>query len=187
MTLVTSCVLTFINSSPCSDSWSGTCQIQIAICRVSLLWRMSSSRGLRRRTELIVTELSSFPGMTNFLSMIKKILLLLLLTSTVGLWLNSPGMNRISFQINIGDFFFSFYQRYVLSLQPDVHQFLLQGATVIHYDQESHLSARCLLRLQPDNTTLTWGKIFIQSKSSQCHFKRLVFLLCPLFPTLSLV
>uniref|UniRef100_A0A3Q1JCE7 Phosphoinositide phospholipase C n=1 Tax=Anabas testudineus TaxID=64144 RepID=A0A3Q1JCE7_ANATE len=48
---------------------------------------------------------------------------------------------------------------YVLSLQPDVHQFLLQGATVIHYDQESHLTARCLLRLQPDNTTLTWGKI----------------------------
>ncbi|XP_026206755.1 1-phosphatidylinositol 4,5-bisphosphate phosphodiesterase epsilon-1 isoform X2 [Anabas testudineus] len=47
---------------------------------------------------------------------------------------------------------------YVLSLQPDVHQFLLQGATVIHYDQESHLTARCLLRLQPDNTTLTWGK-----------------------------
>ncbi|CAJ1081049.1 -phosphatidylinositol 4%2C5-bisphosphate phosphodiesterase epsilon-1 isoform X1 [Xyrichtys novacula] len=47
---------------------------------------------------------------------------------------------------------------YVLSLQPDVHQFLLQGATVIHYDQDSHLSARCLLRLQPDNTTLTWGK-----------------------------
>ncbi|XP_054623295.1 1-phosphatidylinositol 4,5-bisphosphate phosphodiesterase epsilon-1 isoform X3 [Dunckerocampus dactyliophorus] len=47
---------------------------------------------------------------------------------------------------------------YVLSLQPDVHQFLLQGATVIHYDQEGHLTARCLLRLQPDNTTLTWGK-----------------------------
>uniref|UniRef100_A0A8C3AG71 Phosphoinositide phospholipase C n=1 Tax=Cyclopterus lumpus TaxID=8103 RepID=A0A8C3AG71_CYCLU len=47
---------------------------------------------------------------------------------------------------------------YVLSLQPDVHQFLLQGATVIHYDQDSHLTARCLLRLQPDNTTLTWGK-----------------------------
>uniref|UniRef100_H3DNJ9 Phosphoinositide phospholipase C n=1 Tax=Tetraodon nigroviridis TaxID=99883 RepID=H3DNJ9_TETNG len=46
---------------------------------------------------------------------------------------------------------------YVLSLQPDVHQFLLQGATVIHYDQDSHLTARCLLRLQPDNTTLTWG------------------------------
>ncbi|XP_023196734.1 1-phosphatidylinositol 4,5-bisphosphate phosphodiesterase epsilon-1 isoform X2 [Xiphophorus maculatus] len=47
---------------------------------------------------------------------------------------------------------------YVLSLQPDVHQFLLQGATVIHYDQDSHLTARCLLRLQPDNTTLIWGK-----------------------------
>ncbi|XP_056152745.1 1-phosphatidylinositol 4,5-bisphosphate phosphodiesterase epsilon-1 [Lampris incognitus] len=47
---------------------------------------------------------------------------------------------------------------YVLSLQPDVHQFLLQGATVIHYDQDSHLTARCLLRLQPDNTTITWGK-----------------------------
>uniref|UniRef100_A0A8C7Z1X6 Phosphoinositide phospholipase C n=1 Tax=Oryzias sinensis TaxID=183150 RepID=A0A8C7Z1X6_9TELE len=47
---------------------------------------------------------------------------------------------------------------YVLSLQPDVHQFLLQGATVIHYDQDSHLTARCVLRLQPDNTTLTWGK-----------------------------
>ncbi|XP_075884265.1 1-phosphatidylinositol 4,5-bisphosphate phosphodiesterase epsilon-1 isoform X2 [Nelusetta ayraudi] len=47
---------------------------------------------------------------------------------------------------------------YVLSLQPDIHQFLLQGATVIHYDQDSHLTARCLLRLQPDNITLTWGK-----------------------------
>ncbi|XP_076007670.1 1-phosphatidylinositol 4,5-bisphosphate phosphodiesterase epsilon-1 isoform X2 [Genypterus blacodes] len=47
---------------------------------------------------------------------------------------------------------------YVLSLQPDVHQFLLQGATVIHYDQDSHVTARCLLRLEPDNTTLTWGK-----------------------------
>ncbi|KAJ3608409.1 hypothetical protein NHX12_025456 [Muraenolepis orangiensis] len=47
---------------------------------------------------------------------------------------------------------------YVLSLQADTHQFLLQGATVIHYDQDSHLSARCLLTLQPDNTTLTWGK-----------------------------
>uniref|UniRef100_A0A3P8XGD7 Phosphoinositide phospholipase C n=1 Tax=Esox lucius TaxID=8010 RepID=A0A3P8XGD7_ESOLU len=46
---------------------------------------------------------------------------------------------------------------YVVTLQPDVHQFLLQGATVIHYDQESHLSARCLLRLQPDNCTLTWA------------------------------
>ncbi|KAM4715436.1 1-phosphatidylinositol 4,5-bisphosphate phosphodiesterase epsilon-1 isoform 2-T3 [Anableps anableps] len=47
---------------------------------------------------------------------------------------------------------------YVLSLQPDVHQFLLQGATVIHYDQDTHLTARCVLRLQPDNTTLIWGK-----------------------------
>ncbi|XP_038591439.1 1-phosphatidylinositol 4,5-bisphosphate phosphodiesterase epsilon-1 isoform X2 [Micropterus salmoides] len=47
---------------------------------------------------------------------------------------------------------------YVLSLQPDVHQFLLQGATVIHYDQDNHQTARCLLRLQPDNTTLTWAK-----------------------------
>uniref|UniRef100_A0A4W6D086 Phosphoinositide phospholipase C n=1 Tax=Lates calcarifer TaxID=8187 RepID=A0A4W6D086_LATCA len=58
---------------------------------------------------------------------------------------------------------------YVLSLQPDVHQFLLQGATVIHYDQDSHLTARCLLRLQPDNTTLTWGKYwqrFIKTISS---------------------
>ncbi|KAM9424872.1 1-phosphatidylinositol 4,5-bisphosphate phosphodiesterase epsilon-1 isoform 2-T3 [Pholidichthys leucotaenia] len=47
---------------------------------------------------------------------------------------------------------------YVLSLQPDLHQFLLRGATVIHYDPDSHLTARCLLRLQPDNITLTWGK-----------------------------
>uniref|UniRef100_A0A3Q4I3A8 Phosphoinositide phospholipase C n=1 Tax=Neolamprologus brichardi TaxID=32507 RepID=A0A3Q4I3A8_NEOBR len=47
---------------------------------------------------------------------------------------------------------------YVLSLQPDIYQFLLQGATVIHYDQDGHGSARCLLHLQPDNTTLTWGK-----------------------------
>ncbi|XP_026877695.2 1-phosphatidylinositol 4,5-bisphosphate phosphodiesterase epsilon-1 isoform X4 [Electrophorus electricus] len=47
---------------------------------------------------------------------------------------------------------------YVLSLPADVHQFLLQGATVIHYDQDSHLTARCLLRLQPDNCTLTWAK-----------------------------
>uniref|UniRef100_A0A8C7R732 Phosphoinositide phospholipase C n=1 Tax=Oncorhynchus mykiss TaxID=8022 RepID=A0A8C7R732_ONCMY len=45
---------------------------------------------------------------------------------------------------------------YVLSLQPDIHQFLLQGSTVIHYDQESHLTARCFLRLQPDNCFLTW-------------------------------
>ncbi|CAB1338063.1 unnamed protein product, partial [Coregonus sp. 'balchen'] len=46
---------------------------------------------------------------------------------------------------------------YMLSLQPDVHQFLLQGSTVIHYDQESHLTARCFLRLQPDNCFLTWA------------------------------
>lgn len=46
---------------------------------------------------------------------------------------------------------------YVLSLQPDVHQFLLQGSTVIHYDQESHLTARCFLRLEPDNCSLTWA------------------------------
>lgn len=47
---------------------------------------------------------------------------------------------------------------YVLSIQADVHQFLLQGATVIHYDQDTHLSARCFLQLQPDNSTLTWIK-----------------------------
>ncbi|KAJ8264365.1 hypothetical protein GJAV_G00148300 [Gymnothorax javanicus] len=47
---------------------------------------------------------------------------------------------------------------YVLSIQADVHQFLLQGATVIHYDQESHLTARCFLRLQPDNCFLTWAR-----------------------------
>ncbi|XP_008072778.1 1-phosphatidylinositol 4,5-bisphosphate phosphodiesterase epsilon-1 isoform X2 [Carlito syrichta] len=47
---------------------------------------------------------------------------------------------------------------YVLSIQADVHQFLLQGATVIHYDQDTHLSARCFLQLQPDNSTLTWTK-----------------------------
>ncbi|XP_036742232.2 1-phosphatidylinositol 4,5-bisphosphate phosphodiesterase epsilon-1 isoform X3 [Manis pentadactyla] len=47
---------------------------------------------------------------------------------------------------------------YVLSIRADVHQFLLQGATVIHYDQDTHLSARCLLQLQPDNSTLTWIK-----------------------------
>lgn len=55
-------------------------------------------------------------------------------------------------------YLFFCFSRYVLSLQPDVHQFLLQGATVIHYDQDSHLTARCLLRLQPDNTTLIWGR-----------------------------
>ncbi|XP_047015538.1 1-phosphatidylinositol 4,5-bisphosphate phosphodiesterase epsilon-1 isoform X1 [Ictalurus punctatus] len=47
---------------------------------------------------------------------------------------------------------------YILSLSADMHRFLLQGATVIHYEQESHLTARCLLRLQPDNCTLTWIK-----------------------------
>ncbi|XP_072481727.1 1-phosphatidylinositol 4,5-bisphosphate phosphodiesterase epsilon-1 isoform X1 [Notamacropus eugenii] len=47
---------------------------------------------------------------------------------------------------------------YVLSIRADVHQFILQGATVIHYDQDAHLSARCFLRLQPDNSTLTWIK-----------------------------
>uniref|UniRef100_A0A4X2JUY1 Phosphoinositide phospholipase C n=1 Tax=Vombatus ursinus TaxID=29139 RepID=A0A4X2JUY1_VOMUR len=47
---------------------------------------------------------------------------------------------------------------YVLSIRADVHQFILQGATVIHYDQDMHLSARCFLRLQPDNSTLTWIK-----------------------------
>ncbi|XP_048465124.1 1-phosphatidylinositol 4,5-bisphosphate phosphodiesterase epsilon-1 [Rhincodon typus] len=47
---------------------------------------------------------------------------------------------------------------YVLSIRADIHQFLLQGATVIHYDQEAHLSARCFFKLQPDNCTLTWSK-----------------------------
>ncbi|KAM4774396.1 1-phosphatidylinositol 4,5-bisphosphate phosphodiesterase epsilon-1 isoform 3-T3 [Cyanocitta cristata] len=47
---------------------------------------------------------------------------------------------------------------YVLSIRADVHQFMQQGATVIHYDQETHLSARCFLQLQPDNSTLTWTK-----------------------------
>uniref|UniRef100_W5KBX6 Phosphoinositide phospholipase C n=1 Tax=Astyanax mexicanus TaxID=7994 RepID=W5KBX6_ASTMX len=47
---------------------------------------------------------------------------------------------------------------YVLSLSADIHQFLLQGATVIHFEQESHQSSRCLLRLQPDNCFLTWSK-----------------------------
>ncbi|KAM6441692.1 1-phosphatidylinositol 4,5-bisphosphate phosphodiesterase epsilon-1 isoform 3-T5 [Liasis olivaceus] len=47
---------------------------------------------------------------------------------------------------------------YVLSIRADVHQFMLQGATVIRYDQETHLSARCFLQLQPDNSTLTWTK-----------------------------
>ncbi|XP_035610484.1 1-phosphatidylinositol 4,5-bisphosphate phosphodiesterase epsilon-1-like [Oncorhynchus keta] len=52
---------------------------------------------------------------------------------------------------------------YVLSLHPHVHHFFQQGATVIHYDQDSHLTARCLLRLQPDNCILTWAKL--QSES----------------------
>ncbi|KAL7990471.1 hypothetical protein Chor_013901 [Crotalus horridus] len=47
---------------------------------------------------------------------------------------------------------------YVLSIRTDVHQFMLQGATVIRYDQETHLSARCFLQLQPDNSTLIWTK-----------------------------
>ncbi|XP_048361248.1 1-phosphatidylinositol 4,5-bisphosphate phosphodiesterase epsilon-1 isoform X3 [Sphaerodactylus townsendi] len=47
---------------------------------------------------------------------------------------------------------------YVLSIRADVHQFMLHGATVIHYDQEMHLSARCFLQVQPDNSTLTWMK-----------------------------
>ncbi|XP_066475456.1 1-phosphatidylinositol 4,5-bisphosphate phosphodiesterase epsilon-1 [Tiliqua scincoides] len=47
---------------------------------------------------------------------------------------------------------------YVLSIRADVHQFMLQGATVIRYDQETHFSARCFLQLQPDNSTLTWMK-----------------------------
>ncbi|XP_069316127.1 1-phosphatidylinositol 4,5-bisphosphate phosphodiesterase epsilon-1 [Eulemur rufifrons] len=55
---------------------------------------------------------------------------------------------------------------YVLSIQADVHQFLLQGATVIHYDQDTHLSARCFLQLQPDNSTLTWKKPTTASPAS---------------------
>ncbi|KAL4841733.1 hypothetical protein H8958_013779 [Nasalis larvatus] len=55
---------------------------------------------------------------------------------------------------------------YVLSIQADVHQFLLQGATVIHYDQDTHLSARCFLQLQPDNSTLTWVKPTTASPAS---------------------
>ncbi|XP_067566048.1 1-phosphatidylinositol 4,5-bisphosphate phosphodiesterase epsilon-1 isoform X2 [Pseudorca crassidens] len=55
---------------------------------------------------------------------------------------------------------------YVLSIQADVHQFLLQGATVIHYDQDMHLSARCFLQLQPDNSTLTWIKPTTASPAS---------------------
>ncbi|XP_044233977.2 1-phosphatidylinositol 4,5-bisphosphate phosphodiesterase epsilon-1 isoform X2 [Ursus arctos] len=55
---------------------------------------------------------------------------------------------------------------YVLSIRADVHQFLLQGATVIHYDQDTHLSARCFLQLQPDNSTLTWVKPTTASPAS---------------------
>ncbi|XP_078269858.1 1-phosphatidylinositol 4,5-bisphosphate phosphodiesterase epsilon-1 isoform X2 [Rhinoraja longicauda] len=47
---------------------------------------------------------------------------------------------------------------YVLSIRANVHQFLLQGSTVIHYDQEAHLSARCVLKLEADNCTMTWSK-----------------------------
>ncbi|XP_075468923.1 1-phosphatidylinositol 4,5-bisphosphate phosphodiesterase epsilon-1 isoform X5 [Ascaphus truei] len=47
---------------------------------------------------------------------------------------------------------------YVLSIRADVHQFLQQGVTVIRYDQETHISVRCFLQLQPDNCTLTWTK-----------------------------
>ncbi|KAG8435246.1 hypothetical protein GDO86_013265 [Hymenochirus boettgeri] len=47
---------------------------------------------------------------------------------------------------------------YVLSMRADVYQFLQQGMTVIRYDQETHLSVRCFLQLQPDNSTLTWTK-----------------------------
>ncbi|XP_007535682.1 1-phosphatidylinositol 4,5-bisphosphate phosphodiesterase epsilon-1 isoform X2 [Erinaceus europaeus] len=55
---------------------------------------------------------------------------------------------------------------YVLSIRADVHQFLLQGATVIRYDQDTHLSARCFLQLQPDNSTLTWIKPTTASPNS---------------------
>ncbi|XP_076141340.1 1-phosphatidylinositol 4,5-bisphosphate phosphodiesterase epsilon-1-like [Alosa pseudoharengus] len=48
---------------------------------------------------------------------------------------------------------------YALSIRADVHQFLLQGATVIHHEQDTHQTARCLLKLQPDNCFLTWAKI----------------------------
>ncbi|KAM4702861.1 1-phosphatidylinositol 4,5-bisphosphate phosphodiesterase epsilon-1 [Rhinophrynus dorsalis] len=47
---------------------------------------------------------------------------------------------------------------YVLSIRADVYQFLQQGVTVIRYDQETHMSVRCFLQLQPDNSTLTWTK-----------------------------
>ncbi|KAL4641014.1 1-phosphatidylinositol 4,5-bisphosphate phosphodiesterase epsilon-1 isoform X3 [Arapaima gigas] len=55
---------------------------------------------------------------------------------------------------------------YVLSIRADVHQFLLQGATVIHYDQDSRLSAHCFLKLQPDNCFLTWVKLKSSCPSS---------------------
>ncbi|XP_038620358.1 1-phosphatidylinositol 4,5-bisphosphate phosphodiesterase epsilon-1 [Tachyglossus aculeatus] len=55
---------------------------------------------------------------------------------------------------------------YVLSVRADVHQFILQGATLIHYDQDTHLSARCFLQLQPDNSTLTWTKPTIASPAT---------------------
>ncbi|KAJ8013828.1 hypothetical protein DPEC_G00033850 [Dallia pectoralis] len=48
---------------------------------------------------------------------------------------------------------------YILSLHPHVHHFLQSGATMIHFDQDSHLTARCLLQLQPDNSLLTWAKL----------------------------
>ncbi|XP_028821670.1 1-phosphatidylinositol 4,5-bisphosphate phosphodiesterase epsilon-1 isoform X2 [Denticeps clupeoides] len=47
---------------------------------------------------------------------------------------------------------------YALSLPAEVTQFLLRGATVIHLDQDSRLSARCFLQLQPDNCSLTWTR-----------------------------
>ncbi|XP_056386207.1 1-phosphatidylinositol 4,5-bisphosphate phosphodiesterase epsilon-1 isoform X7 [Hyla sarda] len=47
---------------------------------------------------------------------------------------------------------------YVLSIRADVYQFLQQGVTVIRYDQETHISVRCFLQLQPDNSTLTWTR-----------------------------
>uniref|UniRef100_A0AAY4BXV5 Phosphoinositide phospholipase C n=1 Tax=Denticeps clupeoides TaxID=299321 RepID=A0AAY4BXV5_9TELE len=55
---------------------------------------------------------------------------------------------------------------YILSIRADVHQFLLHGATVIHYEQDTHQTARCLLRLEPDNCFMTWTKIHSGSVSS---------------------
>ncbi|KAJ8248637.1 hypothetical protein GJAV_G00244150 [Gymnothorax javanicus] len=55
---------------------------------------------------------------------------------------------------------------YVLSIRPNVHRFLLQGVTVIHYDQDSHQTARCLLQLQPDNCSLSWARISSSSPTS---------------------